>query len=125
MDIFINRKAGEPAEPQDLSELANWLKADLGKEIEKRTVPGGTGEKDGLLLTGLAVLGAAFTAINTTINVLNYWASKHKRNKMVTLSNRDVQIVLGDLSDSEITSMTTELQAETSIEFLISSAKQH
>jgi len=120
LDITIKNEGRSPEISQDLKDIEKWLAADLGREITEHKVPSVKGEKDGFLLTGLAVVGAALSAINTTINVLNYWAAKHKQDKSVLLIKSDGNVLLGKLSDTEISSLSTELVANDSIEVVVS-----
>src|SRR4051794_35091587 len=97
MDIFIKPEIVNSDTSQNLDEIGNWLSDDLHREITRHTEPSREGEKDGFLLIGLAIINVAFAAVNTTINVINYWASKNTGSS-VTLKNGSMTISLGGLS---------------------------
>jgi hypothetical protein len=110
MNFLVEIEPKRPITSQDLAEISQWLVEDLGHDIDRRTMPGSEGEKDGGLLVGLAIVSTTLTAINTVINVLNRWASKHKpENKVILIYGTGTQ-TLGELSDSDTLRLSSELE---------------
>jgi hypothetical protein len=120
MNIMIKAGTINPISSQDLQELENFLSEDLAQGISRYETPSRKGEKEAILLTGLAIFGAVLTTVNTTINVLNYWAAKHKEST-VTLRSAHIDVALGELSDSEVIRVSHEIVTHDEVEITVRS----
>jgi len=123
MEIHIRAKNATPDLSPDLAELANSLAEDVAHQIARYASPPSKGEKDGGLLVGIAILSATLTAISTTINVLNFWASRHKTEKTVAIIDGDYTILLGNLSEPDQQRLVDKIHKRDQVEIVLSSIK--